>query len=102
MRLTKPYGHSKLANLLFNRGLSLSASGTSGGVIAIRACRIVGGSNIGSATGVSIAAPVSPGEERRDSLLARTAGYRGEYLIKCRPPDRWRRRQQACRRQLAV
>jgi retinol dehydrogenase-12 len=98
----KAYGHSKLANLLFNRSLSLRL-GTSGSVISNTLHPGAVASHMGSNNGwvgklgMLVASPflVSPEKGAETSVYLASspeaARYRGEYLIKCRParPKPW-------------
>ncbi len=98
----RAYGHSKLANLLFNRSLSLrlGAIGTvTSNVLHPGAVASNMGSNNGwvGKLGMAVVKPffLSPERGAETSIYLASAPeaakYRGEYLIKCRParPKPW-------------
>jgi retinol dehydrogenase-12 len=98
----KAYGHSKLANLLFNRSLSLRL-GATGSVTSNALHPGAVGSNMGSNNGwtgrlgMALMKPffLSPEKGAETSIYlasaAQAAQHRGEYFIKCRTakPKPW-------------
>jgi NAD(P)-dependent dehydrogenase (short-subunit alcohol dehydrogenase family) len=98
----KAYGHSKLANLLFNRSLSLRL-GVTGSVTSNALHPGAVGSNMGSNNGwtgklgMALMKPffLTPDKGAETSIYlaaaAEAAGHRGGYFIKCAPakPKPW-------------
>jgi NAD(P)-dependent dehydrogenase (short-subunit alcohol dehydrogenase family) len=98
----RAYGHSKLANLLFNRSLSLRL-GTTGGVISNAlhpgtvATHIAGNNGWYARLGMTLIRPflLSPEKGAETSIYLASAdaaaAYRGAYFVKCRPvrPKPW-------------
>jgi NAD(P)-dependent dehydrogenase (short-subunit alcohol dehydrogenase family) len=98
----RAYGHSKLANLLFNRSLSLRLGGT-GSVISNAlhpgtvATHIAGNNGWYARFGMSVMRPflLSPEKGAETSVYLASAeeagAHRGAYFVKCRPtrPKPW-------------